>query len=433
MGGWAYRLFKAYFKILNNHLLYRNIYILGKENIPEGDGPLMVVSNHQNNANDALGLILMFKNRQFPTISTSGVFLGKLPFLKSFFYGLGMLPAYRADYEGLENVDKNIDSQEEMKRRLLLGCPLIIYPEGTGQFGRYLGRFIPNYLHIAFQAAESEGWKRDIKVVPSANHYSDYFDVQTEFMIRVGEPLSLRPYYERYQQKPRTTVREINELLRNRVLEMMLHVEDRAHYDAIDFLRTSAFGDTFAGASLPLPERLEKDKQFVRLLQENANDEFYEKVMRLRTLEQTHSLKDQWVAENVGWGRWCAGGLMLALLLPLWILSLWPHALFYWLPTLLLGENLMYTNTYRVLLNSLVLAPVAAVVTFGVTAALGVWWLGVVWVALWPLQARFAWWMWQRLKRWSGQYFILGHKPEMSEVKDVRDKIASQLLFFNEN
>ena len=433
MGGWAYRLFKAYFKLLNNHLLYRNIYILGKENIPEGDGPLMVVSNHQNNANDALGLILMFKNRQFPTISTSGVFLGKLPFLKSFFYGLGMLPAYRADYEGLENVDKNIDSQEEMKRRLLLGCPLIIYPEGTGQFGRYLGRFIPNYLHIAFQAAESEGWKRDIKVVPSANHYSDYFDVQTEFMIRVGEPLSLRPYYERYQSKPRTTVREINELLRNRVLEMMLHVEDREHYDAIDFLRTSAFGDTFAGDSLPLPERLEKDKQFVRLLQENADDEFYEKVMRLRTLEQAHSLKDQWVAEKTGWGQWCADGLMLVCLLPLWILCLWPHALFYWLPTLLLGENLMYTNTYRVLLNSLVLAPVAAVVTFGVTAALGVWCLGVAWVALWPLQARFAWWIWLRLKRWRGQYFILGHKPEMSEVKDVRDKIASQLLFFNEN
>jgi hypothetical protein len=184
---------------------------------------------------------------------------------------------------------------------------------------------------------------------------------------------------------------------------------------------------------LPLPERLEKDRQFVRLLQENADDGFYEEVLRLKALEQGYSLKDQWVAERTGWGRWCTDGLMLALLLPLWILCLWPHALFYWLPTLLLGENLMYTNTYRVLLNSLVLAPVAAVVTFGVTAALGVWWLGVAWIALWALQARFAWWMWQRLKKWRGQYFILGHKPEMSEVKDVRDKIASQLHFFNEN
>ena len=46
MGGRAYRLFKAYFKILNNHLLYRNIYILGKENIPDGDDPVIVVSNH---------------------------------------------------------------------------------------------------------------------------------------------------------------------------------------------------------------------------------------------------------------------------------------------------------------------------------------------------------------------------------------------------
>lgn len=430
MGGRAYRIFKAYFKLLNNHLLYRNVYILGKENIPNDGEPLIVVSNHQNNANDALGLILMFKNSQFPTISTSGVFLAKLPILRSFFYGLGMLPAYRADYEGLENVAKNIASQEEMERRLSMGCPLIIYPEGTGQFGRYLGRFIPNYLHMAFQTAEAEGWKRDIKIVPSANHYSDYFDVQTEFMIRVGEPFSLKPFYERYQRKPRTTVREINEILHARVLDMMLHVEDREHYDAIDFIRTSAFGDQFAGGELPLPERLEKDKLLVRLLQEHFSDECYNEVLRLRTMEQSHSLKDQWIADEVGWARWCLDGLGNLILLPLWIVSLWPHALFYYLPTLLLGENLMYTNTYRVLLNSLVLVPVAAVVTLCVTAALGCWWLGFVWIALWALQARFAWWMWQRLKKFKGQYFILSHEREMSELKDVREKIASQLYFF---
>lgn len=430
MGGKAYRLFKAYFKLINNHLLYRNVYILDKENIPKDDEQVIVVSNHQNNANDALGLILMFKNSQFPTISTSGVFLGKLPILKKFFYGLGMLPAYRADYEGLENVNKNISSQEEMKRRLSMDCPLIIYPEGTGQFGRYLGRFIPNYLHLAFQTAESEGWERDIKIVPSANHYSDYFDVQTEFMIRVGESISLMPYYDRYQVKPRTTVREINEILHARVLDMMLHVEDREHYDAIDFIRTSAFGDQFAGGSLPLPERLEKDKLLVRLLQEKFSGEWYDEVLRLRTLEESHSLKDQWIAEGIGWGKWCLDGLMLLLLFPLWFICLWPHALFYYLPTLLLGENMMYTNTYRVLLNSLVLVPVAAVVTLGVTAALGCWWLGFVWIALWEMQARFAWWMWQRLKKNKGQYFILSHEHEMSELKLVRDKIASQLHFF---
>lgn len=430
MGGRAYRLFKAYFKIINNHLLYRNIYILGKENIPEDGEPLIVVSNHQNNANDALGLILMFKNSQFPTISTSGVFLGKLPVLKSFFYGLGMLPAYRADYEGLENVSKNIASQEEMKRRLSMGCPLIIYPEGTGQFGRYLGRFIPNYLHMAFQTAESEGWKRDIRIVPSANHYSDYFDVQTEFMIRVGEPLSLKPYYDRYQNKPRTTVREINELLHTRVLEMMLHVEDREHYDAIDFIRTSAFGDQFAGGFLPLPERLEKDKMLVHFLQENCSNECYDEVLRLKAMEQSYSLKDQWVVGKIGWGKWCFDGLILLFLFPLWLLCLWPHALFYYLPTLLLGENMMYTNTYRVLLNSLVLVPVAAVVTVCITAALGCWWLGFVWIALWELQARFAWWMWQRLKKFRGQYFILSHEHEMSELMELREKIASQLHFF---
>ena len=274
---WPYRIFKAYFKLLNNKLLYRKVYLLGKENIPGNGDRLMVVSNHQNNANDAIGLILAFKNKQFPTTFTSGVFLSKVSFLGNFFYSLGMLPAYRADYEGLENVEKNEASMEEMKRRLREGHPVIIYPEGTGQFGHYIGRFIPNYLHLAFQAAEADGWKFDVKVLPAANHYSDYFDVQTEFMIRMAPPFSLRPYYKRYQERPRTTVREINEILFRRVREMMLHVDDVGHYEEIDFLRNSAFGDSFAGGKLPLPERLKKDQRFVELIENCEERDIYEK------------------------------------------------------------------------------------------------------------------------------------------------------------
>lgn len=427
---WPYRIFKAYFKLLNNKLLYRKVYLLGKENIPESGDRLMVVSNHQNNANDAIGLILAFKNKQFPTTFTSGVFLSKVSFLGNFFYSLGMLPAYRADYEGLENVEKNEASMEEMKRRLREGHPVIIYPEGTGQFGHYIGRFIPNYLHLAFQAAEAEGWKYDIKVLPAANHYSDYFDVQTEFMIRIAPPFSLRPYYKRYQEKPRTTVREINEILFQRVREMMLHVDDVGHYEEIDFLRNSAFGDSFAGGKLPLPERLKKDQRFVELIENCEERDIYEKVAELKMLEEKYKLKDQWVAESASWTRTVLDAVIELLLLPLWLVGLWPFGLFYWLPTLLLSDNLMYTNTYRVLVNSLLLVPFVIVVTLSeVGGIFGMWWLAVLWILLWVPIGRFEWWMWSRIKRTRGRIFLLTHANERAKMMAARDNIATYVHF----
>lgn len=427
---WPYRIFKAYFKLLNNKLLYRKVYLLGKENIPESGDRLMVVSNHQNNANDAIGLILAFKNKQFPTTFTSGVFLSKVSFLGNFFYSLGMLPAYRADYEGLENVEKNEASMEEMKRRLREGHPVIIYPEGTGQFGHYIGRFIPNYLHLAFQAAEAEGWKYDIKVLPAANHYSDYFDVQTEFMIRIAPPFSLRPYYKRYQEKPRTTVREINEILFQRVREMMLHVDDVGHYEEIDFLRNSAFGDSFAGGKLPLPERLKKDQRFVELIENCEERDIYEKVAELKMLEEKYKLKDQWVAESASWTRTVLDAVIELLLLPLWLVGLWPFGLFYWLPTLLLSDNLMYTNTYRVLVNSLLLVPFVIVVTLSVVGGIfGMWWLAVLWILLWVPIDRFEWWMWSRFKRTRGRIFLLTHANERAKMMAARDNIATYVHF----
>lgn len=427
---WPYRIFKAYFKLLNNKLLYRKVYLLGKENIPESGDRLMVVSNHQNNANDAIGLILAFKNKQFPTTFTSGVFLSKVSFLGNFFYSLGMLPAYRADYEGLENVEKNEASMEEMKRRLREGHPVIIYPEGTGQFGHYIGRFIPNYLHLAFQAAEAEGWKYDIKVLPAANHYSDYFDVQTEFMIRIAPPFSLRPYYKRYQEKPRTTVREINEILFQRVREMMLHVDDVGHYEEIDFLRNSAFGDSFAGGKLPLPERLKKDQRFVELIENCEERDIYEKVAELKMLEEKYKLKDQWVAESASWTRTVLDAVIELLLLPLWLVGLWPFGLFYWLPTLLLSDNLMYTNTYRVLVNSLLLVPFVIVVTLSVVGGIfGMWWLAVLWILLWVPIGRFEWWMWSKIKRTRGRIFLLTHANERAKMMAARDNIATYVHF----
>jgi cell surface protein SprA len=65
-------------------------------------------------------------------------------------------------------------------------------------------------------------------------------------LIRFGKPISIKPYYERYQQEPRATMMEINSLVHSQIKEMMLHIDDIEHYDQIDWLRENEYGKKYA-------------------------------------------------------------------------------------------------------------------------------------------------------------------------------------------
>ena len=146
------------------------------------------------------------------------------------------------------------------------GGTVAIFPEGTNQDKRWLGEFSQGYLRMAFGAAEKSGFTEDIKILPTAIHYSNYFHMQSDMMMVSGEPVSLMPYYELYKVKPRTAMREVNHRVRDEVAGLMLNITDLENYEAIDYLRGS-YGVKFAKARglRPgvLPEKLEADKKLV--------------------------------------------------------------------------------------------------------------------------------------------------------------------------
>ena len=149
---------------------------------------------------------------------------------------MGLLPAYRMSHEGLAQVRRNAETFDDVGQALTDGETLMLYPEAGHQDKRWLGTFKLGYLRIAFSAAQQMGFEKDIMILPSCNHYSNYFHARTEMLIKFGEPISLKPYYEEYQAEPRATMMKINSIVRERIKEMMLHVDDLEHYDQIDWL-----------------------------------------------------------------------------------------------------------------------------------------------------------------------------------------------------
>lgn len=56
--GIGYRLYKSYVRWMQDHLLYRHVHYLHMERVPLAGTPCIIVSNHQNCANDPLGILL---------------------------------------------------------------------------------------------------------------------------------------------------------------------------------------------------------------------------------------------------------------------------------------------------------------------------------------------------------------------------------------
>ena len=200
--------FRAYLQYVNSGLYFRKEHILGLENVPTNGTPVVVVSNHQNCLNDPLCVCLQLTDRRMNFIARAHVF--KNPIFNKALRAMGLLPAYRMGYEGLSAVSKNQETFDDAGKALNDGETLMLFPEADHQNKRWLGTFKLGYLRIAFAAAEKNNFEQDIMILPSCNHYSNYFHARTDMLIRFGTPISLKPYYERYKESPRETMVEIN-------------------------------------------------------------------------------------------------------------------------------------------------------------------------------------------------------------------------------
>lgn len=395
---WFYKAYKSYIRFMVNTLYYKDVHIIDKENVPEAGKPLLIVADHQNSLNDALGIMLSLDDRKVHFIARADIFHVH-PIITKFLYSIGLLPAFRIAFEGEEALHGNDTTFAVSEQRLLDGKTVALYPEAGHQDHHWLGKFTYGYTRMAFEAAERGNFEKEIFILPSCNHYSEYQGLRNSMLIRYGKPISLAPYYELYKTKPRTAQRQVNALVREQIKDMMLNVEDQENYKSIDFLRVGKFGDTWAKdhdfRADYLPSKLESDKTLVAAIEKNREkaQPVLDRVSSLIGKMESAKVTEKEILDPPTWFEILEDGLLLLLLAPLAIFFLWPFLPCWLIPRHFikkLGDR-MLEGTFVIALNVLLIVPICAIISLIVFWSLGSPLRGVAYALLTPFTCLFEW------------------------------------------
>ena len=432
--------FRGWLQFVNSGLYFKKEHLLGLENVPVNGTPTIIVANHQNCLNDPLCVCLQLTDRRMNFLARANVF--KNPIFNKALRAMGLLPAYRMGHEGLAHVRRNSETFEDAGKALTDGETLMLYPEAGHQDKRWLGTFKLGYLRIAFAAAEQMGFKEDIMILPSCNHYSNYFHARTEMLIRFGEPISLKPYYEEYQAEPRATMMKINNIVRERIKEMMLHIDDLEHYDQIDWLRENEFGRKYAADHgykfRYLPSRLISDQKLVNDLQKASDEhpdqmeEIYKDVQKLKEGMQALNIRDWLFRRNPHIEAAILRGLGLLLLLPLFIISIIPTALMFIVPELFLKKLIkdqMFVSSFRVAVSALITVPICMILPVVLLWIFSGFWWALGYMIAFPLMFILAWNYLRLFMKFIGTCNFISpkNKEKVKELRKLRSGIFNRL------
>jgi len=226
----GYHLLKSYhdfcFKI------YFRTTVIGLRKLPK-DKNLIFAPNHQNSLIDALA-VLSIQRWQPVFLARADVFKSKtlvkiLTFLK-------ILPVYRIR-DGYQNLSLNDDIFRKTLDVLKNHNGIGILPEGNHMGKRRLRPLKKGIARIAFQAEDACNNELKIHIVPVGLNYSNYINLRSKLLIRLGEPIDISKHLELYRQNPALAYNALIEELEEGMKKEMIQIDDEAYYDEYEMLR----------------------------------------------------------------------------------------------------------------------------------------------------------------------------------------------------
>jgi glycerol-3-phosphate O-acyltransferase / dihydroxyacetone phosphate acyltransferase len=209
-------LVKLMFKVYYPDTLTDNLSILNTK------GPVLLLSNHPNGMIDPLDIALR-SNRMVHFLAKAELFNHLV--LHWFFSTFYCIPIERPDFSNGQVVD-NTENFNRCNRFLQGGGALYIAPEGTSELVRRLLNLKTGAARIALQAEASMDFKMGIKIIPSGITYVDQGEFRSSQYICASEPITIQHFKELYYADPRNAVVELTELIKQRLSELIIILDN---------------------------------------------------------------------------------------------------------------------------------------------------------------------------------------------------------------
>ena len=391
-----YELLFHYVRRVHNWFYYREFRVRGKENLPAKGEPFMVICNHQNGLNDALGILFSITDGRHPVfIARADIF--KKQFVAKLLRFIKIMPAFRAQDTGKENLGENEAIFNRSAEILQGGGIIAMFPEAGHEDCHHLGTFKKGFSRIAFRAVEATDFDMQLKIVPMANHYSNYFSLQSKLSITIGEPFTFEEFYDLYKEQPQRANVLLCAKSRKRIKDMMLDIEDKTHYEEYDVLRRM-YGKTLVKAQGKskwyFPNQLDAEREVVSSL-DNLRQQNLHKWNGLMQQAATYKanlealdLRDWVFRQKVTLGGAILRSLLVILLFPFCLYGYILNFLPYKAGNLITRKvkDVMLHSSFHLGLGALVTFPLWYAILFATTwIATGVWWIALIALASLPM------------------------------------------------
>ena len=439
----GYMLLKKWVSYVFENLYYKRIYRINKEKIPSPGTPVVCVSNHQNSLLDAFQMLYATDNFFVHFISRADVFRNKK--IAKLLYGLGLIPIYRVR-DGMDKLRNNLQMFDEVEHYVNNGGMLVIYPEATHMNGNWLGRFYHSYVRIAFETAAITNYAKEVFILPATLYYEDFKALQKDSLIIYSDALSLKPFYEMYQNNPRQTEEEVSRIVRHRVQEQMLDVKDVDNYVTVmDFIRYSetAYAEkspetdmTILPQALKVRRELEAKLSALMGKEDERLGQIYSHTSEYSRLLKKYGI-DDYAFRHPARPRNLLGSALLALiLLPIYIIGMLPHLPLYFIAPLVtrkLEDKLMYASID--ICVWILGIPLFYLIYFLLLGFTGSWLFALIFILILPPLGKFAIWYHRNIRQdWKRFRAKLLHKSrpkawkKMGHLREELDKDLESLM-----
>jgi 1-acyl-sn-glycerol-3-phosphate acyltransferase len=341
---WRYFFYNLYLKFFHNHLYYRKMYVINRENIPAKGKPVLIIYNHQNGLSDPLNILYMFDDFRQPVFIARGDIFKKDKVAKILRF-LKILPTFRSRDGGVSDIKYNMTSFNIAAQVLNNGGTLVIAPEAQHQQGHYLGSFKKGFPRIAFAAEEMADFKLDLQILPVNIHYKDYYNARSEVVLTVGEPFGCTEFAENFKTDPNIAYGLLNEKARARLKAITPDIEAfEDYYQEIDLLRCMWVKPRLEKKGLSTSYFPNYPAEEVELLQEIADMQRQEPQRFTQLMGITHeyleelqrlNLRDWIIGRKVGLAKVLFYTLVAVLFFPLFLFGLVSNIIPFEVPALL--------------------------------------------------------------------------------------------------